>query len=96
MPTLLFLLTWPNHIPLNLQEPLEVLQPLHLVVKVPQGGLLALQDLVDDALLSRVLGLGLYFLEKKRDLHDMMDWRHQQVSQLELLTAGVLVTPLPI
>ena len=88
--------TWPNYVSLNLEEPLEVLEPLHLVVQVPQRGLLALQDLVDDALLSRVLCLCFYFLEEKRDLHDMMDRRHQQVCQLELLTPGVFVTPLTI
>ena len=88
--------TWPNYVSLNLEEPLEVLEPLHFVVQVPQRGLLALQDLVDDTLLSRVLCLGLYFLEKKRDLHDMMDRRHQQICQLELLTAGIFVAPLRI
>ena len=88
--------TWPNYVSLNLEEPLEVLEPLHLVVQVPQRRLLALQDLVDDALLARVLCLGLYFLEKKRDLHDMMDRRHQQVCQLKLLTPWIFVTPLSI
>ena len=86
--------TWPNHVSLNLEEPLEVLEPLHLVVQVAQRGLLALEDLIDDAPLPRVLCLGLYFLQQERDLHDMMDRRHQQVCQLQLLAPGVLVTPL--
>ena len=86
--------TWPHNISLYLQEPLKILQPLHLVVEVPERGLLALQDLVDDFLLHWVLRLRLNLLEEERDLHDMMDGRHQEVGQLEFLTARVLVTPL--
>ena len=86
--------TWPDDVPLDLQESLEVLEPLHLVVQVPERGLLALQDLVDGVLLSRVLRLGLNLLEKERHLHDVVHGRHQEVRQLQLLTAGVLVTPL--
>ena len=86
--------TWPHYIPLNLQQTLEILQPLHLVVQVSQRGLLALEDLVDGLLLHRVLRLGLDLLEEERDLHDVMDRRHQEVRQLELLAARILVTPL--
>ena len=79
---------------MNLQQTLEILQPLHLVVQVSQRGLLALEDLVDGLLLHRVLRLGLNLLEEERDLHDVMDRRHQEVRQLELLAARILVTPL--
>ena len=55
--------TRPDDVSLDLQEPLEVLEPLHLVVQVAERGLLALQDLVDGAPLAGVLGLRLYFLQ---------------------------------
>ena len=45
-------------------------------------------------ILTASLSLGLNLLEEEKDLHDVVDRRDQEVRQLELLTAGVLVAPL--
>lgn len=59
-----------------------------------QGVLLGLDDLAHDGALLRLLRAGLNVPQDQRHLHDVLNGRHQQVRELELLAARVAVAPL--
>lgn len=84
----------PDEAALDLEQALEVLEPLHLVVELAQARLLLVEDPQNGLLLLGVVGALLDLAQQQRHLHDVLHGRHEQVRQLELLAARVAVAPL--